>query len=250
MFEIAYLTDDIRLFDSVGPNNTLEHPPQFCQPTRDCQITRLQVLSNTCSEPQGTFEPIPCAPSFYCPKGGKQQLPCPAGHYCPLGSFEPWPCDAVSVCPFNSSRHFSLAGIVALALLDLLILVVAAQPRMKRLWSAWRRSRTLASVHDRELPIEKVPGNVSQEMEELQITNEETSLPLHQFVKSLQRCIQLSDIGLEIGFDQLGFQLQPDGRSILKGVSGIVKPGSLLGVMGASGAGKCKSVFHPNQLFK
>lgn len=177
-------------------------------------------------------------------------MPCPAGHYCPLGSFEPWPCDAVSVCPFNSSRHFSLAGIVSLALLDLLTLVVTAQPRMKRLWSAWRRSRTLASVHDRELPIEKVPGNVNQEMEELQITNEEITLPLHQFVKSLQRCIQLSDIGLEIGFDQLGFQLQPDGRSILKGVSGIVKPGSLLGVMGASGAGKCKWVFHRNQLFK
>lgn len=105
-------------------------------------------------------------------------------------------------------------------------------------------------MHDRELPIEKVPGNVNQEMEELQITNEETTLLLNQFVKSLQRCIQLSDIGLEIGFDQLGFELQPDGRSILKGVSGIVKPGSLLGVMGASGAGKCKSVFHRNQLFK
>ena len=176
-------------------------------------------------------------------------MPCPAGHYCPLGAFEPWPCDAVSVCPSNSSRHFSLTGIVATGLLDLLIVVIAAQPRMKRLWHAWRRSKILKLVDDQEPPTEIASENVNQEIEELQITSEETSLPLHQFVKSLQRCIQRSDIGLEIGFDQLGFQLQSGGRSILKGVSGIVKPGSLLGVMGPSGAGKCKWFFRRNQLF-
>lgn len=81
---------------------------------------------------------------------------------------------------------------------------------------------------------------VNEEAEDLQITSEEISLPLHQFVKSIQRCIQLSNIGLEIGFDQLGFRLKSGGRSILEGVSGTVKPGSLLGVMGPSGAGKCK----------
>lgn len=176
-------------------------------------------------------------------------MPCPAGYYCPLGSFEPWPCDAISVCPVESSRHFSLTGIVALGLLDLLIVIIAARPRMKRLWYAWRRSKTLASVHDQEPPIESAPGKFNQEAEELQITSEEKSLPLHHFVKSLQRCIQLGDIGLEIGFDQLGFQLRSGGRSILKGVSGIVKPGSLLGVMGPSGAGKCTWVFYCHELF-
>ena len=167
-------------------------------------------------------------------------MPCPTGHYCPLGSFEPRRCDAVSVCPAKSSRHFSLSGIVALGLLDLLIVLIAAQPRMKRFWYARKRSKRRASKHDHEPPVESLPGKVNQETEELRFTSEEIFLPLHQFVKSLQRCIQLSDIGLEIGFDQLGFQLPSGGRSILEGVSGIVKPGSLLGVMGPSGAGKCK----------
>lgn len=249
MLEIARLTADFRLHDAVGPNNTVEHPPEFCQPTRDCQTTRLQALSNTCLEPQGFFEPIPCPPGFYCPEGGKQQLPCPTGHYCPLGSFEPWSCDAISVCSSNSSRHFSLTGIVALGLLDLLIVVITAQPRMKRFWHTWRRSKILACVDDQEPPIESAPKNVNQETEEFQVTSDGTFLPLHQFVKSIQRCIQLKDIGLEIGFDQLGFQLQSSGKNILKGVSGIVKPRSLLGVMGPSGAGKCKWEFHSNLFF-
>ena len=63
---------------------------------------------------------------------------------------------------------------------------------------------------------------------------------LERFVQSLARCIGLDEAGLEIGFDRLGLQLSEGQKTILNGVTGKVQRGSLLAVMGSSGAGKCK----------
>lgn len=227
----------------AGPNNTLEYPPQYCPPTRECQITRLQTLFNTCSGPQGTYEPLPCAPGFYCPDGGTEQLPCPAGHYCPLGSFAPWRCNSVSACHSSSSRQFPLVGIMILVIIDVLLLISAAGPILRRLWHSWRKSKPLPLLQDPELQHESASIDASQKTEKAQMMSDEKSFHLSQFVKSLQRCIGLSNIGLEIGFNNLGLQMGADGKTILNGVSGTVKPGCLLAVMGASGAGKCWCIF-------
>lgn len=227
-------------FNNVGPNNTLEFTPEICQPTKDCQLKRLQTLFNTCSRPQGIYEPIPCAPGFYCPEGGRQQLHCPVGHYCPLGSYRPWRCNSISACPPDSSRQFPLVGLVAFLIIDVLIIVGAGRRLIRGFWHSWRKPNLLQFQQDREKQSQSAPVDLSQEVEELQMPSDDMSFSLNQFVKSVQRCIQLSEIGLEIGFDNLGFQIGAESKSILDGVSGVVKPGSLLAVMGASGAGKCK----------
>jgi ABC-type multidrug transport system fused ATPase/permease subunit len=129
---------------------------------------------------------------------------------------------------------------VAFLIIDVLIIVGAAQGPIRGLWRSWRKSRSLQIPQDRELQNESGPLDFSQEVEKLQMPSDDLPFRLNQFVKSVQRCIQLSEIGLEIGFDNLGFQIGADSKSILNGVSGVVKPGSLLAVMGASGAGKCE----------
>ena len=46
--------------------------------------------------------------------------------------------------------------------------------------------------------------------------------------------------GLSFGFDSLNYQPIKSRKSILSGVTGTIDHGTLWGIMGASGAGKCK----------
>jgi len=63
---------------------------------------------------------------------------------------------------------------------------------------------------------------------------------LHLFVQSLSKCLGASKFGLSFEFQDLGFKAPSNGKVILSDVSGTIHAGSLWGVMGASGAGKCK----------
>lgn len=120
----------------------------------------------------------------------------------------------------------------------MLLMLGLIRPRLRRLWYSWRKPKALQFLQEPTLHNESALVDLSQWSGELLATSDETTFHLNQFVKSLQRCIQQRDIGLEIEFDKLGFQINGDGKRILHEVSGIVKPGSLLAVMGASGAGK------------
>ncbi len=122
----------------------------------------------------------------------------------------------------------------------MLLMLGLIRPRLRRLWYSWRKPKALQFLQEPTLHNESALVDLSQWSGELLATSDETTFHLNQFVKSLQRCIQQRDIGLEIEFDKLGFQINGDGKRILHEVSGIVKPGSLLAVMGASGAGKCQ----------
>lgn len=186
------------------------------------------------------FEPIVCAPGYYCPAGGQQQLLCPAAHYCPLGSFEPIRCDSISVCPVGIARQFSLTGLAVLVIIDLALVATMIGPSVWSYWCAWRKSRSLSRL---QVPV----LDTEQKAAERDVTiNESLESPdinaghLQRFVRSLAKCIGEDDVGLQISFDQLSFQLKKSEKVILNGVSGMVERGSLLAVMGASGAGKCK----------
>lgn len=127
--------------------------------------------------------------------------------------------------------------------IDGLLLLGAVGPLIKRYWRPWRKANELPISRDEECRLQKLSADAGQEVEQLQVMTDEKSFRLQQFVKSLQSCIGLSDIGLEIGFDNLGLQIGADKKTILSSVSGNVKPGSLLGIMGPSGAGKCSYNF-------
>ena len=70
------------------------------------------------------------------------------------------------------------------------------------------------------------------------ILDEKTDPDIEQFVQSLSRSTVASSFGLSFGFENLVFQPKRSKKPILSGVSGEIKSGTLVGVMGASGAGK------------
>jgi hypothetical protein len=76
------------------------------------------------------------------------------------------------------------------------------------------------------------------------------STDLHLFVQSLKKCFGTNTMGLGFEFENLKFQPPKATKPILDDVSGLINAGSLWGVMGASGAGKCKFIwsFVLNQL--
>jgi ABC-type multidrug transport system fused ATPase/permease subunit len=63
---------------------------------------------------------------------------------------------------------------------------------------------------------------------------------LHLFVQSLSKCLGATKFGLSFEFQDLGFKPPKSSKPILADVSGTIHAGSLWGVMGASGAGKCE----------
>jgi ABC-type glutathione transport system ATPase component len=64
---------------------------------------------------------------------------------------------------------------------------------------------------------------------------------LHLFVESLSKCLGATKFGLTFEFQDLNFTPPKSKKKILSDVSGTIHAGSLWGVMGASGAGKCKT---------
>lgn len=65
------------------------------------------------------------------------------------------------------------------------------------------------------------------------------STDLQLFVQSLSKCFGGSKFGLTFEFEDLNFHPPKARKPILSQVSGLIDAGSLWGVMGASGAGKC-----------
>ncbi|KAG4440935.1 hypothetical protein IFR05_003564 [Cadophora sp. M221] len=68
--------------------------------------------------------------------------------------------------------------------------------------------------------------------------SQKTDLDL--FVESLSKCLGVTRFGLSFEFQDLAFKPPKSNRKILSEVSGTINAGSLWGVMGASGAGKCE----------
>jgi ABC-type multidrug transport system fused ATPase/permease subunit len=69
--------------------------------------------------------------------------------------------------------------------------------------------------------------------------NDKPSSDLQLFVQSLTKCMGSNRSGLSFEFNDLKFQPRKSTKPILSEVTGYINGGSLCGVMGASGAGKC-----------
>jgi ABC-type multidrug transport system ATPase subunit len=80
-------------------------------------------------------------------------------------------------------------------------------------------------------------------VEALQVVDENTSkddLPpqLHVFVESMRKATEATNFGLSFGYSGLSFQPKGVANPILQNVTGQIERGSLVAVMGGSGAGK------------
>ena len=78
-------------------------------------------------------------------------------------------------------------------------------------------------------------GTVKRDMK----INTNASSELQAFVESMRKAIMGSNFGLSFDFSQLGFFPKGAQRPVLQDISGSIKAGTLVGVMGGSGAGKC-----------
>lgn len=79
--------------------------------------------------------------------------------------------------------------------------------------------------------------------EELHDNNGASRTDLQQFVQSLSRILGATKFGLSFEFQNLHFQPKGNPKPILSDVTGLIDAGSLWGVMGASGAGKCEFLY-------
>jgi len=226
----------------------------------------------------GAFEPMVCPAGSYCPPGGTQNITCPKSHFCPEGSFEPQVCSAGASCPEGSIRNMGVIPVAFLIILDIILssvvifLKIKQRIKSRRLVHAAKGSLEKGSIstplnadteyHGREMDnfvVDKSrllypnpyrsPG--FEELAAFESTfsvNEfhntpppEESTDLHLFVQSLSKCMGGKRFGLSFDFANLTFQPPKATKPILSQVSGCINSGSLWGVMGASGAGKCKT---------
>ncbi|KAF2013083.1 hypothetical protein BU24DRAFT_264171 [Aaosphaeria arxii CBS 175.79] len=217
------------------PNNDGDHPPQYCPPTKQCQARRLLMIKNICPEPQGLYEPHICAPGYYCPLGGRQKLQCPKGHFCPTGSERPRLCSGIHICPAGSSKQMPITGLTIVVLIDVLILLFILFP-----WLPTRVKRHMKlPLHVKDAIICTPLSRKRSSQRNSEIL--ETYDGLQKFVESSKRGIGTDAARIQIEFEKLGFTLkgkQGMVNEVLKDVTGSASPGSLLAVMGASGAGK------------
>jgi len=151
--------------------------------------------------PKDSVEPVICRRKYYCPDS-KTALRCPAGSYCPDGSNKPYSCLWAS-CP-EGSADANKFGILILFLVFAILVWIAFK------WS------------DKQQQIKHLKHVM--DIKEIKDQGEKPVLD------KLSRTF-------DIEFDNLGLVLG-NGVEIMKGVTGKLRSGRTMAIMGPSGAGK------------
>ena len=198
----------------------------YCPPSADCLLTRLQSSGNLCAVPQGEFEPVVCPPGFYCPPGKQQQIQCPRGHFCPIGTVTPFKCTTMSICTAGSSHQVQLLGMFLCLLLDVLMIGGCLILRSSSPSSRLTRYLHLNKFRSRP-PFDEKGAN----------SNFPRSKEFHEyFANDGTPCFRL-----DLTFTDICLHPRHAQRNILSGLRGTVHSGSVLGIIGASGSGKCEN---------
>jgi ABC-type multidrug transport system fused ATPase/permease subunit len=152
-----------------------------------------------------------------------QQLECSRGHFCPLGTVTPFKCTALSICPKGSSHQTPLLLLVLCVLLDIVVCVICI------LFRRLPPSRKLS----RYLPFNRPPPRLS--VDEGGSSNDSFCLwPLDGLFPA-----NANEISIDLTFAGISLSLGHPPRDVLSDVHGIIRSGSVFGIIGASGSGKC-----------
>ena len=199
-------------------------------------------------------------------------LRCPKGSYCQPGASTPTPCNVGSSCPEGSTSQLYLIPLAILIILDILSaagffffsfrkrrqskLAGHLDPLKKRTGSVKAKLtgyKALPEEHDHEMiPMDAtyVPGRdgwtgfeAALDMSNDQDGNEqnvgsELTPQLRAFVESMRKATEVTNFGLSFGYSGLSFHPKGSARPVLQNVTGSIDRGSLVAVMGGSGAGK------------
>ena len=260
----------------TGANNTETLLPTYCPPFPQAQIARLAGAATPPMGPyepavcaQGSYCPPPgdrqilCPAGSYCPRGAYQPLKCSFSAVCSAGSSVDRP-------------FFPLVALVLLDLW--IVLATSAtkfirgrrisNPRKRHKFKSLGQALPFSTKDSRSKHYHNLSESNSNEDVHLEsrisgirrantgflaamdndysfqvedgglILDEKTDPDIEQFVQSLSRSTVASSLGLSFGFENLVFQPKRSKKPVLSGVSGEIKSGTLVGVMGASGAGK------------
>jgi len=109
-----------------------------------------------------------------------------------------------------------LVGVICCVLLDLLLLCLWMWPWLRRRLSVKRERENIETP-----PVARV--NEQKHEVILGLLNESSR-----------------NVGLEVKFSDIGLRIKSSGKQILSGISGAAQEGSILGIMGPSGSGKCE----------
>lgn len=143
-----------------------------------------------------------------------------------------------------------MIGFMVLILLDAILIFSTLFPFLRRHISGFYRQRR-GHASPTNVEAGKVSSNAidSDDKEtKARMSNEEenrsnqysASPALFDFVASVSRCIGVDQVGLSFGFENLGLVVGPHKKPILSGLTGHIGSGSLWGILGSSGAGKCE----------
>ena len=177
---------------------------------------------------------------------------CPKGYYCTLGSFEPTKCQYGAICPAGSQKQIPTLGLGFLIAIDFIVLIGVYLPSylmklQRRRRENLARSPAAAVYKSRSLDLEKSPCSAKSACGEstsihwpTRTAHEEISMiDFKRFIASMSKCIEAKELGLSFTFLDLGLRLGDDGKELLRDFTGRIDSGSMWGIMGASGAGKC-----------
>ena len=205
--------------------------PQLCPDASFFNVDNLVGTCGLCYAPVGYYcgqgELKLCPAGFYCPDvPSALPIRCPEGYFCLEGFAEPIECPILSRCPEGSSIRkpdapaiIILVGIIAG--MGLLVWLVT-KFRLNRL------GRSQAADH-RHKEIKRLFSDLVLGITGTHVASE----PLQGFNESIRYTSPVS-----ISFKELAMTLKTNGSTVLKGITGEFPPGSLVAVMGGSGAGK------------
>lgn len=255
-------------------------PLRPCEKARLAGATCQFPVKDGLNIGMGPFEPVMCTSGHYCPKNSTEQLKCPAGSYCPPGSEKPITCIPGSRCPEGSVNEANLLAFGLLIIIDVLLIVLllflgfrarralsrrghhSSLPKKSMNLSAFKGHKGSTTGYqslddDAEMvplestikPLGRSPTGFQAVLDAQYMSDASSkqrmdidSTPeLRRFVDSMKKAVQVSTFGLSFGFSQLSFQPKGSSKPILSEISGFIPSGSLTGVMGGSGAGKCVS---------
>ena len=168
-----------------------------------------------------------CPAGYYCPfVAGSAPVECPEGYICRAGYSTPVKCNRLSKCEAGATSKATGPGFVV-------ILVLISAVTLVILWLIGfirkRKGKKATSASEKHKQVKLAYADLVQSVTGLVGASD----PLQGFNEKIKYASAVS-----IEFENLGMTLKLNGAVVLEGVSGEFPAGSLVAVMGGSGAGK------------